>query len=74
MLAESIAHESKVGFQTLTWDIRRQIAKDAWLLKTGQVTGAVWHFFRSSVTGKIGAADELLELLKKYGIKIVSHD
>jgi hypothetical protein len=73
VLAERIAREAKVGFQTPSWRIVRQIAKDAWLLRNGVVDDVVWHFFRSAITGKIGASEELLKLLAKAGIKWILH-
>jgi hypothetical protein len=39
-------HEANVGHQSLTPTIARQIAKDAELLNTGQVSGVTWHFFQ----------------------------
>jgi hypothetical protein len=74
VFANGIIHESKVGFQKLTNGIRKQILKDAWLLKNNPtVQGATWHFFQSSVTGLIGASEDLLAMLDQYGIKYVIH-
>ena len=66
-----VAHESKVGYTTLTPDIKMQIAKDAELLgdKASGVKEVVWNFFRSPVTGKIGASRPLLKALEDAGIK-----
>jgi hypothetical protein len=65
-----VANESKVGYTTLTKDIRMQIAKDAELLSTDpSVKKVVWNFFRSPETGKVGASKPLLEALKKAGIE-----
>jgi hypothetical protein len=74
VLESEIAHESKVGYTKLGDFQAKQIAKDAWLLKNGQVKGVTWHFFRSAETGEIGASQELLQALEKNGIKYVIHD
>ena len=45
-----VAHESKVGYTTLTKDIEMQIAKDAELLANSEKTGVkevMWNFFKS---------------------------
>ncbi len=47
--------------------------KDAELITRGEINGAHWHFFRSGVTGKIGASKPLLDLLKEKGIKYTIH-
>jgi hypothetical protein len=69
-----VAHEAKVGYTCLSKRIRIQIEKDAWLLKANQVDAVVWHFYRSDMTGKVGASKPLLELLKKmeFNIKYIS--
>jgi RHS repeat-associated protein len=67
-----IAYESKVGYTSLTKDIRMQIAKDADLLARKDETGVqkvVWTFFESPVTGKAGASKPLQEALKNAGIE-----
>jgi RHS repeat-associated protein len=66
-----VAHESKTGYATLTKDIATQIAKDVELRATGQITDAVWHFYRSPVTGMVGPSGPLAAALQKAGIKIV---
>lgn len=72
-LVGGVANESKVGYTSLTKSISTQIAKDAELLKSGDIKGAVWHFFKSPVTGKVGASHPLLDELAKNGIKTVIH-
>jgi RHS repeat-associated protein len=72
-LVDDIAHESKVGYTTLTKGIREQIAKDAELIKNKDVKGAVWHFFESPKTGQGGASKPLMEELKKNGIDFIVH-
>ena len=52
---------------------RTQIAKDAELLQTGEAISVEWHFFTSPVTGRIGAAPSVLDMLKDAGIGVVYH-
>lgn len=70
-LVNGVAHESKVGYTTLTKDIREQIAKDAALLNNPEsgIKKVVWNFFRSPETGKVGASKSLLKELEKAGIE-----
>jgi RHS repeat-associated protein len=70
---DGIAHESKVGMTSLTEGIKVQIAKDVELMATGEIKGAVWHFFKSPKTGLVGATKPLLDELHKYGISYVIH-
>ena len=72
-LVNGIGHESKVGYTSLTKSIKTQIAKDAELVKTKQIKGAVWHFFKSPATGKVGASQPLLDELTNNGIKYIIH-
>jgi RHS repeat-associated protein len=61
-------YEAKVGFKEFKGDIISQIAKDKELLELGTVDNITWIFYRSPVTGKVGASDELLRELKEAGI------
>ncbi len=72
-LADGIAHESKVGYVTLTNRIRTQILKDAELIRIGQIDGAHWHFFTSGITNRGGASRPLLDFLKENGIAYTIH-
>lgn len=72
-LVEGIANESKVGYTSLTSSVKTQIAKDAELVATEQVKGAVWHFFKSPVTGKVGATKQLIKELEKNNIQYIIH-
>ena len=66
--------DAKVGYTSLTKKfIGKQIQKDALLLKEGTIKGSQWHFFRSPVTGKIGATKPLLKELNRDGFKIIIH-
>jgi len=66
-------NEFSAGYTTLIKSVSIQIVKDAELLKAGDIKGAVWHFFRSPVTGKLGASQPLLDELAENGIKTVIH-
>ncbi|MCM3598096.1 DNRLRE domain-containing protein [Metabacillus idriensis] len=72
-LSRGIAHESKVGYTTLTSRVKAQIKKDAELIRKKEIRGAKWHFFRSGITGKSGASQNLKNYLKKYGIQYQIH-
>lgn len=67
-LVDGVAHESKVGYITLTKDIQTQIAKDVELISTGQVKSVKWTFFESPTTGKAGASKPLMDALNNAGI------
>ena len=72
--ADGIAYESKVGYACLSQRLRTQILKDAWLLQNDpSVNGVVWEFFRSEITGQVGASQQLLEFLTQNGIEYVIH-
>ena len=68
-----VAHESKVGYTALTASAKTQIAKDTALVKSGQANQAVWHFFTSPTTGKVGPSAPLKNALDKAGIQIKLH-
>lgn len=61
--SNNIAHESKVGYTTLTSFVKKQILKDAELIRTGEIDGACWHFFTSGITGKGGPSQPLIDFL-----------
>ena len=71
--AEGIAHEAKTGYTVASKRIIKQIEKDAELMND-TIDGAVWHFFRSKTTGKIGASRKVKQLLEKYHIGYIEHD
>ena len=70
---DGVAHESKVGYQSLTNRIKTQIQKDAELIKTKEIDDATWHFYESPVTGKCGPSKPLVDELKKNDIKVEIH-
>ena len=71
--AKRVAHESKVGYTSLSQSVRKQILKDVELVNEGSIKRAHWHFFRSGVTGRIGATPQLLRFLKENRIKYTIH-
>jgi len=72
-LAAGVANESKVGYQSLTPSIQRQISKDAELLNGGSVQSVNWHFFQSPVTGLGGPSQPLRNALQQNGITVIIH-
>jgi hypothetical protein len=72
-LVDGVANESKVGYQSLTSDIRDQILKDVELTQKGEIDASIWHFYRSPVTGKIGPSGPLGNFLNQNNIPVVIH-
>ena len=72
--SKGVAHESKVGYQSLTKGLKSQIQKDAELMESNAVNGATWHFFESPVTGKNGPSKPLMDELRKNNIKVEIHE
>ncbi len=70
--ADGIAHESKVGYKTLS-QVKKQIRSDAHLIEIGTIKGASWHFFASAHTNKLGASPAVLDLLDEVGIPYTIH-
>lgn len=73
VLADGIAYESKVGYKTLTAEIKSQINSDAYLIKTGAIKGAHWDFYPSAHTHHVGTSPQLLDLLEENGITFTIH-
>lgn len=73
VLADKVAHESKVGYVTLTPGIMKQIQTDAHFVRTGVITESHWHFYPSGITGQMGASKQVLDLLEAEGIKFTNH-
>lgn len=48
--------------------------KDAELLKNQSIDDAVWHFFKSPVTNKVGPSKPLLKELERNNIKVIIHE
>jgi hypothetical protein len=73
VLVDGVAHESKVGRVAWSSFTQRQIRKDAWLISSGQIGGAHWHFVMSSASGSLGADPKVLDLLDEAGITYTIH-
>lgn len=73
VLTDGVAHESKVGLVSLTPAIRAQIESDAFLVETGAVEAAHWHFFASATTNTIGPTQPVVDLLEQRGISFTIH-
>jgi hypothetical protein len=73
VLADGVAHESKVGRVALTAQVEGEIRKDAWLMKTGVIEEAHWHFFASDTSHTIGAIEPVYDLLEELGIRYTVH-
>lgn len=64
-------HQTQGG--SLTKPVRRQLAKDVQLLRSGDVKTVVWAFKKSGVTDKAGPSRQLKErfqALQARGLKI----
>lgn len=72
-LVNGIANEGKTGYMSLTPKIRAQVIKDVALLKSSQVQGVIWNFYRSPKTGKIGPSGPLGDFLNANGIPYIIH-
>lgn len=73
-LSKNIAYEAKVGYTCLSQRIKMQILKDAYLKNSGAVDDAAWVFYRSDITGRVGASKQLLDFLEKYGISYIINE
>jgi hypothetical protein len=73
-LVNGIAHESKVGYTSLTSMIKLQVMKDVELIQKQDINGAVWHFYKSPITGQGTPSGPLQNLLKENGIDFIIHD
>lgn len=73
VLADGVAHEAKVGYVSLTDNIRKQIQADAHFVETGEIKRAQWHFYQSETTGLIGPSRQVLDLMDELGIKYTIH-
>ncbi len=73
VLADNVAHESKVGRVNLSPSIERQIRSDAYLVDQGDIDGAHWHFFASAVSKTLGPSKPVLDLLDELEIPYTIH-
>lgn len=70
---DGVAHESKVGYTYWSQSIEREIRKDAWLVGSGEIESAHWHFFASGTSNTIGASPKVLDRLDAEGIAYTIH-
>lgn len=71
-----IAHQAYLTFTTSRLR-SEQMVKDVELLRTGEVNGVVWHFFRrtsSSPGARVGPPNAFIKELEESGIVVVIHD
>lgn len=73
VISNGVAHESKVGHVSMSPSTRAQIESDAYLIRTGQITGAHWHFYPSAGSNTLGADLSVIDLLEKLGIEYTIH-
>lgn len=73
LVVDGVAHEIKVGYVPWTTSVERQIRKDAWLVESGTVAGAHWHFLPSSYSNTVGADSRVLDALDAAGIPYTIH-
>lgn len=74
VFADGVAHESKVGYASLTDFVKKQVQKDVYARDVlGEVDDIVWHFFESGVTGKQGPSGPLYDYLIENGIEVIIH-
>ncbi len=73
VVADGVAHESKVGPVPFSASIEKQIRSDAYLIETGEIIGAQWHFFPSAKSDSLGADKRVLDLLEELGIPYTIH-
>lgn len=72
-VVDDIAHVPKVGFNTLTSSVRAQISSDVYLMETGVIDSAHWHFYPSAHTSQLGASKPVLDLLQEKGVSFTIH-
>lgn len=73
VVADGVAHESKVGHVPWSPAVERQIRSDAFLIKAGNIKGAQWHFYPSSVSNTLGADPKVLDVLDELKIPYTVH-
>ena len=70
----NVAHQAYYGLQTASKQVIEQALKDEELLRAGEISGVVWHFFRRSRDGSIGLSAPLRSQLEARGIVVVIHE
>lgn len=66
-----MAVESKVGFQSLTESMKRQINSDICLRDKGLIEVVRWEFMPSKITGQVGLTGPMREYLEENGVEVV---
>lgn len=69
--SDGYAHDAK--YYVNSTEVKKQIAKDAELIKSGKVKGVVWHFFYIEEKKKYGTTKPMLKMLEENGIMVVYH-
>jgi hypothetical protein len=69
-----VAHQTYYGFKAWNTELEYQLLKDSEILRNGQVSGVIWHFFRRESDQSIGLNDKLRSQLEARGIVIVLHE
>ncbi|MCL6458216.1 MAG: hypothetical protein K6T85_09440 [Gorillibacterium sp.] len=70
--ADGVAHDAK--YTISKQEAFEQIAKDAELLRRGEIKGCVWHFFRYKKSNKQYLTPAIKSELERNGIIYVIHD
>lgn len=70
----NVAHQAYYGLQSAGKQIMEQAQKDEELLRKGEISGVVWHFFRRVSDGSIGLSARLRNELETRGIVVVVHE
>lgn len=65
-IADATAHR-------LTFQIKTEVARDAWLLQSGAVNEVQWHFYYSEASQTIGGSYPLIRALLDAGIQVYYH-
>ncbi len=71
-VAGGVAREAKSGYVKNSAFVRRQIAKDRWLMDN-RGSNVEWHFFPSARSQSVGASESVLQLLRDNDIPYVVH-
>lgn len=61
-------HEVKSGY-VRGYRARRQFEKDLMILKAEQAQSVTWHFFQSSISGKMGPSRTFLRQLEEIAAR-----
>ncbi|WBW95949.1 HNH endonuclease [Oceanirhabdus sp. W0125-5] len=71
VLSEGIAHETNVGYQCLSAEVKKKIDKDVLIRDNNEeVQELVWHFFDDGTNERQGPSKQLKEYLESKGIRV----